>query len=85
MTQPAWLSLAADKLAITGSYYVLASDKKQTDGSYLIAITAGSPETFTFTTKVKGVTLAALRLDALPDKSLPAYGPGWSCRMGLST
>ncbi|HEY3899209.1 MAG TPA: PSD1 and planctomycete cytochrome C domain-containing protein [Chthoniobacter sp.] len=80
LTQPPWLSLTADKLAMTGSYYVLASQKRLADGSYLIGVTAGSPDTYTFTTKIKGVKLAALRLDALPDKSLPAYGPGWSAK-----
>jgi hypothetical protein len=78
LTEPQWLSLVADKLAMSGNYYVLASQKKLADDSYLVAVTAGSPDTFTFTTKVKGVKLSALRLDALPDKSLPAYGPGSS-------
>jgi len=78
MPRPAWLTLAADKLAIAGANFALSTQKKLPDGSYLIGVTAGVPETYTFTTKISGVKIAALRLEALTDKSLPNYGPGWS-------
>ncbi|MEP6670037.1 MAG: PSD1 and planctomycete cytochrome C domain-containing protein [Chthoniobacter sp.] len=78
LPQPAWLTLAADKLGITGTYYVLSAQKTLPDGSYLIGVTAGTPDTYAFTTKISGTKLSALRLEALLDKSLPGYGPGWS-------
>ncbi|MEI9895428.1 MAG: hypothetical protein WDN28_16450 [Chthoniobacter sp.] len=73
-----WLSLTADKLVISGANYAISTQKNLPDGSYLIGVTAGVPETYTFTTKISGLKLAALRLEALTDKSLPNYGPGWS-------
>jgi len=84
LPQPAWLSLEADKLAISGTYYVLSAQKKQPDNSYLIGVTAGTPDTYTFTTKISDLRLAALRIEALLDKSLPGYGPGWSAAGGFN-
>ncbi|EDY18073.1 protein of unknown function DUF1549 [Chthoniobacter flavus Ellin428] len=78
MPQPSWLTLAADKLAISGANYAISTQKHLSDGSYLIGVTAGVPETYSFTTKISHLKLAALRLEALTDKSLPNYGPGWS-------
>ncbi len=82
--EPTWLSLTADKLGISGTYYVLSSQKKLADDSYLVGVTAGTPDTYTFTTKVSGVMIGALRLEALLDKSLPGYGPGWSDNGGFA-
>lgn len=84
LPEPIWLTLAADKLGITGTYYVLSAQKRLPDGSYLIGVTAGTPDTYTFTTKVSGMKVTALRLEALPDKTLPGYGPGWSANGGFS-
>jgi mono/diheme cytochrome c family protein len=84
LPQPAWLSLAADKLTVKGPYYVLAAQKKQPDDSYLIGVTAGAPDTYTFTTKLSGVKISALRIEALADKTLPGYGPGWSATGGFN-
>ena len=78
LPQPPWLTLAADKLTISGANYAISTQKHLPDGSYLIGVTAGVPETYTFTTKIRRLKLAALRLEALTDKSLPNYGPGWS-------
>ncbi len=49
---------------------------KQSDGSYLVSGPNNSPEVYTLTalTKIKGIT--AIRLEVMPDKSLPANGPG---------
>jgi cytochrome c553 len=81
---PAWLSLEADKLAISGTYYVLSAQKRQPDGSYVIGVTAGTPDTYIFTTKITATKLAVLRIEALLDKSLPGYGPGWSADGGFN-
>lgn len=78
LPQPAWLTLEADKLQIKGTYYVLSAQKKQADGSYVIGVNAGTPDTYVFTTKTLPAGIAALRLEALGDASLPNYGPGWS-------
>ncbi len=75
---PAWLTLEADKLAISGTYYGINGQKRQPDGSYLISVTAGTPDTYTFTVKTPLAGVTALRLDALGDASLPNHGPGWS-------
>ncbi|HSI16077.1 MAG TPA: DUF1549 domain-containing protein, partial [Chthoniobacter sp.] len=84
LPEPAWLSLTASKLAISGTYYVLSAQKNLPDGSYLIGVTAGTPDTYTFTTKLSGAKMAALRIEALLDKSLPGYGPGYSARGGFN-
>jgi mono/diheme cytochrome c family protein len=78
LPQPEWFSFAAEKLAVSGTYYVLSKQQKQPDDSYLIGVTAGTPQTYTFTTKLKDTRLAALRLEALLDKTLPGHGPGWA-------
>lgn len=84
LPEPAWLSLTASKLGISGTYYVLSAQKNLPDGSYLIGVTAGTPDTYTFTTKINGTKVSALRIDALLDKSLPGYGPGYSAKGGFS-
>jgi hypothetical protein len=49
---------------------------KKPDGSILVSGKNGYPETYTITlkTKLKGIT--AVRLEVLPDPSLPSQGPG---------
>jgi mono/diheme cytochrome c family protein len=78
LPQPAWLVLQADNFSISGQYYGIQSQKRLDDGSYLVSVTAGSPDTYKFVVKATLTNIAALRLEALPDKSLPSYGPGWS-------
>jgi hypothetical protein len=53
-----------------------ATFTKQPDGSVLVSGKLASPETFTITatTPLRGIT--GIRLEALPDPSLPARGPG---------
>jgi hypothetical protein len=50
--------------------------KKLTDGSILASGTNTSPELYTITVKAGPQTITAVRLEALPDPSLPNQGPG---------
>jgi mono/diheme cytochrome c family protein len=78
LAAPPWLGLEADKFQISGVYYGINKQERQADGSYLVSVTAGTPDTYVFTTKTTLTNISALRLEALADKSLPSYGPGWS-------
>ena len=49
---------------------------KQPDGSILATGPNPFPETYTLDAKVKLTGVTAIRLEALPDASLPAQGPG---------
>ncbi len=84
LPRPAWLSLEAGKLAISGTHYALSKQQKQPDSSYVIGVTAGTADTYVFTTTISDTTLAALRIEALLEKSLPGYGPGWSAAGGFN-
>ena len=83
LPQPAWLTLEADQLNVSGPYYSITKQDRQPDGSYLVTVTAGTPDTYNFKTSVKLAGITAIRLEALADKSLPAYGPGWSGSAGF--
>lgn len=69
---PVWSNV--DVTAVTSAKG--ATLTKQPDGSILASGKNESPDTYTvtFNTKEKGVT--AIRLEVLPDPSLPAMGPG---------
>ena len=51
---------------------------KQADGSILASGKNGGPEVYTVTATTKGAGITAIRLEVLPDDSLPAKGPGRS-------
>ncbi len=84
LPEPDWFTLDAGKLSVSGPYYSITQQKRQPDGSHLVTVTAGTPDTYTFTTKVTlPGAVTAIRLEAMADKSLPGYGPGWSGRGGF--
>ncbi len=83
LPQPAWLSLKAEQLNVGGPYYAITKHERQPDDSYLVTVTAGTPDTYTFTAKVPLAGISALRLEGLADKRLPGYGPGWSTGGGF--
>jgi mono/diheme cytochrome c family protein len=78
LPQPEWLVLELEGFRASGGYYGINSSKRLDDGSWLVSITAGSPDRINFTVKTTLTNLAALRFEALPHKSLPNHGPGWS-------
>lgn len=51
---------------------------KQKDGSLLVSGPKPERDTYTVTVRTPGAAITALRLEALPDPSLPANGPGRS-------
>jgi len=59
------------------SAYAAALEKKK-DGSVLASGPAAEKDTYTVTAKAPRGALTALRLEVLPDASLPAHGPGRS-------
>jgi hypothetical protein len=69
---PAWTTLEPVSITANGS----AQFAKQTDVSYLVTGENKPVETYTLRIKanLKGIT--ALRLEVLPDPTLPAQGPG---------
>jgi len=69
---PEWTQLDADTLTATGG----AKLTKQPDGSILASGPNPSPETYTITAKTVVKKITAIRLEVLPDDSLPAKGPG---------
>ncbi len=71
-TAPVWTVLDVDSAKAAGG----ATLTKQADGSILASGTNPFPETYTLTAKVKLAGVTAIRLEALPDASLPAQGPG---------
>jgi hypothetical protein len=50
--------------------------KRQTDGSLLVSGKNSYPELYTVTASTKLTSITAIRLEVLPDPSLPAMGPG---------
>ena len=78
LPQPEWLTLDLEAFRVSGGYYGINSTKKQEDASWVVSISAGSPDTITFTAKTSLTNLTALRLEALTHNSLPNGGPGWS-------
>jgi hypothetical protein len=69
---PTWTTLDVGKAVSQGG----ATLTKQNDGSFLVSGKNPVKDTYTITgaTKLNGIT--ALRLEVLPDASLPAKGPG---------
>jgi hypothetical protein len=69
---PVWTPLEPKEMKSIGK----ATFAKQKDNSILVTGPNPQPETYTITfdTKMDGVT--GVRLEVLPDKSLPAQGPG---------
>jgi len=55
-----------------------AALEKQKDGSLLVSGPKPERDTYTVTVRSRGAAITALRLEALPDPSLPASGPGRS-------
>jgi len=78
LPQPEWLTLDLEKFSVSGGYYGINKSTRQEDASWVVSISAGSPDTITFTAKTSLTNLAALRLEALTHSSLPNGGPGWS-------
>jgi mono/diheme cytochrome c family protein len=72
-----WLWLQLDGVKASGGYYGINKITAQPDGSQLLIITAGAPDTMRFTVKTQLTNITALRFEALADAALPAGGPGW--------
>jgi len=70
--QPAWRSMMVE--SVTSKHG--AQFKQQDDGSYLPTGKNEQSDIYTVEANLDQPSLAALRLEALPDKSLPANGPG---------
>jgi Protein of unknown function (DUF1553)/Protein of unknown function (DUF1549) len=71
-TTPVWTVLDVENAKAAGG----ATLTKQPDGSVLATGPNPFPETYTLNAKVKLTGVTAVRLEALPDPSLPAQGPG---------
>ena len=69
---PAWTVLETVKAVSTGG----ATLAKQPDGSILASGKNPSPESYTITTKTPLSGITGIRLEVLPDPSLPKQGPG---------
>ncbi|MBI3877580.1 MAG: PSD1 domain-containing protein [Verrucomicrobia bacterium] len=78
LPQPEWITLDLEGFKASGGYYGINSTKRQEDGSWVVSISAGSPDTISFTAKTALTNFTALRLEALTHSSLPNGGPGWS-------
>lgn len=78
LPQPGWLGLELEQFRLSGGYYGINKSTRQDDGSWLVNITAGSPDTCSFSAQTTLTNLTAIRLEALTDRTLPNYGPGWS-------
>ena len=71
---PRWTVLRPDRF--TSAY--TAALEKQKDGSLLVSGPKADRDTYTVTVRTPAAAITALRLEALPDPSLPANGPGRS-------
>ncbi|MEW6304894.1 MAG: DUF1549 domain-containing protein [Verrucomicrobiota bacterium] len=78
LPQPDWLSLEAQSLKISGAYYDLTKNERLADGSYLVTVLAGAPDTYTFVAHTALTNITAIRLEVMTHKSLPGGGPGWA-------
>ena len=67
-----WTILEPDSFVSAGA----ATLTSQKDGSVLASGENPSPDTYTITANTKLVGVTAIRLEVLPDSSLPANGPG---------
>ncbi|MBI4658283.1 MAG: PSD1 domain-containing protein [Verrucomicrobia bacterium] len=77
LPSPAWLTLEAENVGISSAYYGISSAQRQNDDSYLVKVTAGMPNTYTFTARTPLTNITAIRLEALTHDTLPNRGPGW--------
>jgi Protein of unknown function (DUF1553)/Protein of unknown function (DUF1549) len=71
-TTPVWTVLDLENAKAAGGAILT----KQPDGSVLATGPNPFPETYTLNAKVKLTGVTAVRMEALPDPSLPAQGPG---------
>jgi hypothetical protein len=71
---PLWTPLEA----VSATSKAGATLTKQSDGSILASGKNPSPDTYTVTVKTKLAGITGLRLEVLPDPSLPGQGPGRS-------
>lgn len=69
---PVWTPLEPKEMKSVGK----ATFTKQKDNSILVTGPNPAPETYTLTFETKMDSITGIRLEALPDKSLPAQGPG---------
>jgi hypothetical protein len=69
---PKWTTLEIVKAVSKGGAIL----NKQMDGSILASGKNPSPETYTITAQTKLTGITGIRLEVLPDASLPAKGPG---------
>ncbi len=67
-----WTPLEPDRFVSAGG----ASLTKKQDGSIVAGGENSSPDTYTLTANTGLVGIKAIRLEVLPDASLPAHGPG---------
>ncbi len=78
LPQPQWLWLNMEGFKVSGGYYGINKSESLADGSRLVTLTAGSPDSISFTAKTSLTNITALRLEALADRAMPHHGPGWS-------
>jgi mono/diheme cytochrome c family protein len=78
LPQPMWLALDLEGFKASGGYYGINKIEAKPDGSKLVALTAGSPDTISFKASTVLTNIVALRIEALADRALPNHGPGWS-------
>jgi mono/diheme cytochrome c family protein len=78
LPRPDWLQLDLVGLRASGGYYGINKVENKPDGSKLIVLTAGSPDTLSFKATTTLTNITAIRLEALADRALPNHGPGWS-------
>jgi hypothetical protein len=69
---PTWVPLTPDKMSSTGK----ATFTAQPDGSVLVSGPNPANDEFTITARTDLTSVTAVRLEVLPDDSLPAKGPG---------
>jgi hypothetical protein len=78
LPQPEWLTLEADNVGVSSAYYGISSAQRQADDSYLVKVTAGVPNAYTFSARTPLTNITAIRLEALTHDTLPGRGPGWN-------
>jgi hypothetical protein len=71
-----WVMLEADKVKVNGGLGSHHALTRQADGSYLLTAVNGEISSIEFVAQTSLTNVAAVRLDAVTDKSLPNYGPG---------
>ena len=77
LTESPWLVLDANKLTSAGNLAnVVTRFRQRADGAYLVVEANGEIASYTFEVDTPLEDLRALRLEVLPDESLPRFGPG---------